>query len=729
MAEDFDFGRLMGTIVTSNEALAAEMRGVHDAILASLAATRANTGSSATARRARAGMKLLAGGADPSAGQTAAGAPAALGPVDPGAGRLGSAVPTTVEQARGNAYRARASMIFNALAGTTGGHGGGPQQGYGGQGGWGPQQGPGGGSGGIGTYVPGYGYYGGAGAPYGMGGGAGQGRPGGGIPPSGGGGGHSSHLGLLGTVASRVPVVGLAVRGVEEALSQREKNSYYQNVEGGSNASGFAERAHEELYRWSTAGMFSAAESREAFKGVTRIGYNNRSTQSGPGRQDALNFVYHGKSSYGATVDESLMTLQEASKSPLLALNALSGALKQLSDDAGAAGVNAQMARSHMVGLMTAAIGAGYGSGSVSAASSIQDTLSSYGKSYADTSGAGQLTPGFARYAAAQAGLTYGQLTNLQKTSPAKAAAIRTGVGLQGAAQVLTPDMQAFIAKRIGDYGGNIDERLSLMIASDFLTQFGRQVDPEVMTGQLSALTGMAFTDFDHALGWVAQQMAGNTEAARAANSAPASYSGLGVMSTTQAAAMGLTPSLAVKQRINGKVGSVKDYTTPGDYGQKTLNSYMASANVTGRFDPAIAALLQAVDTPTQQKVAVHTPGGLREMSLSDAILNHGDEIASGQVTFTSGKYKGKTVADLIGSKADSSRAFMPVADTLGSPISQADFAKAAGAPAAGSHVTIDLSADARRLLTVMGASGTAGAAGEAAPPVNPYAANPSTGR
>lgn len=742
MAEqDVDYGRLMGTLIKSLDALVAEERGVQSALLASLGAARDYSGSGTTARHARTGIKALAGGADASAGQITisgpgftAGRPA---DVDPGAGRIGTEVPRTLEEARGNAYRSRTGVIFNALAGATGGAiagrgkapwqslmfnslagttagggGPGPHPGGAGQaGGW-PSPGGGGGS----SYMPGYGYYGGSGTPYGMGGG-GQGGYGtgggrGGIPPSGGGAGSGGHLGVLGAIGSRVPVVGLAVRGMEEMLSQREKNAYYQGVEGGSNASGFAERAHEEGYRWSTAGMFSSGEAREAFKGVTRIGYNSKTSGGGPTRQDALNFAYHGKSSYGATVDESLMTLQEASKSTQISLKDLSGELKGLSDVAGKAGTNAQMARSQMVGLMSQAMGSGYGSGSVSAAASVQGTLASYGRSYADTSGAGQLTPGFARYAAAQAGMTYGQLASLQKTNPAKAAAIRTGTGLQGAAQVLTPDMQAFLTKRIKDYGGRVDESVSLQIASDFLRQFAREVDPDVMTGQLSRLTGFAFSDFDHAIGWVVQQMAGNTEAARSANQAPTDYTGLGTISRDQAAKQGIWSSM-----------------------DNIFNPQKASVVKGGKVDPVLAALSKTVSGA--EKVVVHTASGPRVVSVSEAMAKHPNELASGQVRFVGlSEYSGKSVSDVLGGKVDPARDWSgeaASADTAGVAAASSVWARISQGVAAGQtsgqHVTVDLSTDARKLLTVMGSTGTTGAAGEAAPPVNPFGLNPSASR
>lgn len=766
-----DYGKLMGTVVTELQALVAVQREVHQDFVAALGATRDFSSSGTVSRRARTGLKALAGGASAIAGQiSSASAGASSGPgvrrlVDPGAGRLSGPVPRTVEDARASAYGAQARRLFNAVAGfpqpsvpgsrvihflagtkqSRSASSGAAMQGAGAaqQGAQAAAASTGGSWSGSVPYVPGYGYYGGGGTPPMTGPGGGPGGRGGhgGIPPSGAGsGGGSSHLGLVGTIGAKIPVAGMAVRGVEELLSQREKNAYYQNVEGGSNAGGFGERLSEEGYRWSTLGMFSSGEARQAFKGVTRIGYNGRvSSGHGPGRQQALNFIYHGKSSYGATVDESLTTLQTASENTEVSLTSLSNTLKQLSDDAGKAGVNAQMARSQMMGLFQQAISSGYGSGATSAAGTISDTMASYGRSYANSDASGQLTPQYGRYAAAQAGMTYGQFTALQKTNPQAASKVRTGVGLQAINQVLTPQMQQYLRQQIVQYGGKVDESTSLQIASSFLQKFGRQIDPDVLNGQLSALTGIQFSDYDHALGWAAMQMSGNTEASHAGNQMPTDLTGTGNISTSQAFKWGLGQSWLDAAAFSNK--SVRQAVIPSK----------------GQVDPVMALLSQKMDT-SKQYVMVHTANGPQVMRLDQAMVSHRNEIAAGQVQFVGKQswaqdprthklngsivkdsYSGQTVSQVLGGQVDTSRQWQDEAqapaDKNSLPISKVPLAQqlanqtAANQAAASQTVTVDLSADARKLLTVMGQTGTTGAAGEAAPPLNPFAVNPSINR
>jgi hypothetical protein len=481
-------------------------------------------------------------------------------------------------------------------------------------------------------------------------------------------------------------------------------------------------------------GMFSSSEAREAFKGVTRLGYNGR-TSTGLGRQDALNFVYNGKKDYGASVDESLLTLQETSKTTQVSLSAVTDEMKKLSDTAGQFGVNAQMARSQLVGLFDQALGGGYGSGSLNAASSIQDTLTSYGRSYANVT-SNQLSPGYARYAAAQAGMTYGQLVALQKTNPQAAASVRSGAAMAGAASALTPQMQQFLSQRIKAYGGKVDESISLQIASEFLSNFARQMDPDVLRGQLSALTGMDFPDPDHAIGWVVMQMAGATEAANAAGQKSTSLSGVGTLSPSDAKARGLwspvTSSTTTTAGSGSGVGFLGASTVPGTK-PTTTKDYAVGSD--GRIDPVIAALQKKFPDPSKQTVYVHTASGLRAVTLAEAMTNHRNELASGTAMLANGQ----SIADVLGGAVDPTRDWSSEARAVDKSGVSAVAWKAAMNPLnpAGATsgmvgtgtVTVDLSADAKRLLTVMDATGIAGAAGQAAPPSNPYAANPSLTR
>jgi hypothetical protein len=144
-------------------------------------------------------------------------------------------------------------------------------------------------------------------------------------------------------------------------------------------------------------------------------------------------------------------------------------------------------------------------------------------------------------------------------------------------------------------------------------------------------------------------------------------------------------------------------------------------------------------------------------MRLDQAMASHRNELAAGQVQFVgtqkmvrdprTGKsslqwakdaYSGQTVSQVLGGQVDTSRSWQDEATAPGKggiPISQVPLASklanqtAANVAGANQTVTVDLSADARKLLTVMGQSGVTGAAGEAAPPLNPFATNPSINR
>jgi len=535
--------------------------------------------------------------------------------------------------------------------------------------------------------------------------------------------------------------------------NQREKNEYYQNVEGGGNFSGFGERAHEEAYVASTGAMFSSNEARTAFKGVTRLGYNGRvrdDYSSQGGRQDALDFIYHAKSSYGASVNESLKTLEQASKTPTLNLNQLNKALKDLSDTAGRAGVNTQMARSQMLSLMSTGVQAGYGAGSVSTAANIQMGKSVLGRGYEDIDLSGQMSQQYTYMASSNAGMTYNQYTALQSTNPLAASETRAGENLALLSQIFSQDEVNWVKQKADALGGKLDPNAALSIVPDFLRTFPNH-NISVIQQQLSAFGIVTTNDPQQALAYAFNLIAGNN-----GDLANAQKNG----TSTQP----MSASAAQKASSNSDSGLFKNFSTNIQHGSSTmaqigggalrgltfnqvkkgdtkadskaLQSYknLVKGN-NGERDPVIENLLQTIKDPDKAKVVVHTSDGQRVMSLSDAIKSHTNELSSGEATFVSGDEKGKTVQDILGSgHIDSSADWTSEASKSSSKTGQSldawkkkhkdDYDSIFGSGSStGSNgkVVIDLSDSAKQLLKIGSTTGIAGANGEGAPPVNSY--------
>lgn len=528
--------------------------------------------------------------------------------------------------------------------------------------GGGDDDGPGGGGSGAGTPPPGGGGPGGAGA--GAGGAGGGGRPGGGgggpggggAPPGGPAGGPApGGTGALSGVINNMPFIGTANDMIAEFRSQLNKNAYYQNIEGGSNVAGFAERGKEELYRWTTAGYYNEEEARQAFKGVSRIGYaGNSKGLINNSRSEALRFISSGKFQYGADVGESLGSLETASRDSRISLQMLSRALKDVSDTAGKAGVNAQMMREQFTNLLGAAIQQGYGAGSIGFARSTTELQASYGRGFENTDFSGRLATGYTYRIASNANLSPTQYTTMQQTNPTAAAQLRTKADIQTINQLFSAEEIQWIQAEVAKYGGKAavakQPDIVAQISQDFYGAHpNRNIDADTMV--LASLSGIKLTN-QTAMQWVVEQLAGNTEAAQAQKD----QAEAGFRKTSDAGLNKFrdnTTASGINRLI--KAGVSKPFTLSGGGStfSKTEGAYVAQAEKTGKESGVIEALMenlkkQGVDLDTT-KVVVNTSGGRREMTLSDAITNFPNEVAAGKVQFSKGELRGQSTSDVAG--------------------------------------------------------------------------------
>jgi hypothetical protein len=505
-----------------------------------------------------------------------------------------------------------------------------------------------------------------------------------------------------------------------EVRSQRDKNAYYQSIEGGSNFDGFAERGHEEAYRWSTFGVLSSDEARKAFKGVTKLGYNSK-VEGGPGRQDALNFIYHGKTRRGETVDESLQQLQVNSKNALGSLNDLSDALNAVSDSAGKAGVNSQQARAEFTQLMDQAIKSGYGSASTDVARQEQDLKNSYGRSFQDVDASGRLSQSHAYMAASLGGISVSQY--LTGGADVKAGADQA-LDQATVKAALKPGVEDWIKSHIKAAGGKVDEQEATQLGQQMLQQFYAN-DPYALSAVVASLSGYSNLSSDpvKAATWLVQQ-----------------YNGKGALATAKADEKKTSKSNAVKgglssisypdqERSGGILGI-------GGHNSKAYDAYSDWVHEKGhgrlQDDPVVDSLLDKIKGDDKTKVAVTTKSGKRVVSLADAVKNHRNELASGKAVIVEGDQAGKSVADILGkSSVDPLRDFSKEAKASDkSGESYAKWEKGSGAKEkkARHDFQLSLTPEARRLLTVLDSTGVAGSSATATPPLSPYASNPSYG-
>lgn len=570
-----------------------------------------------------------------------------------------------------------------------------------------------------------------------------------------GGGSWGASTGLGGWTRSNLPIMGArfgpwgAVAGAalsaatqipEEIRSQRDKNAFYQSVEGGSNFAGFGERLKEETYRWTTPMMFSSDEARRAFKGVTKLGYNSK-IEGGPGRQDALDFVYHGKSAYGATVDESLQELQAASKNAQVNFKDLSNALKDVSDSAGKAGINAQQARAEMTQLMDQATKSGYGSSATDVARMEQKTKLGYGRSFQDVDVSGRLSSSHAYMASSLAGISVSEyLTGGAKTKGAADAKLDKAT--MGA--VLKPGVEEWIKEQIGKSGGNVSESVATQIGEDMLQRFYAN-DPFALSqvvASLSGQTGLA-EDPVKAATWIVQQHNGKGAGAAVKEMSKEDKAAAKKTSKKNSISTGVGEGMRIAGTDRGPnagknaMGSRLDeersggFLGIGSHASGAVQAYNAwHKKKGGQEDPVIWNLLNAIEGDEKSKVAVSTKGGKRVVSLEDAVKRHRNELASGKAVIMEGDKAGKTVAEVLGKdKVDPLRDFSKEKsrkETAGQSYASWEKDHTKKGKGGERKLQIGLTAEARRLLTVVDSTGTKGSAATANPPLSPYPANPS---
>jgi hypothetical protein len=546
--------------------------------------------------------------------------------------------------------------------------------------------------------------------------------------------------------------VGTAIGGVEQIgnlyLSEREKNRRYQSMVGGSNWDAFGDRASEEVYRWSLGFGMSGAMARKSFQGVTALGYNGRTTGNLQNRQQALDFVYHNYNNRGMDVQESLGFLQTASHDATVSFQDLSTALKDVSDTAGKAGDNAIAMRQSFESMLATAIGTGAGSGSAKIAGILSTTQASYGREFMGSDFTGQLSTQYQYQIGAQYGLSPGQVQGLIRNNPQEYSRMITGSQGSWINTVFSPAQVNELKQLIGQYGttqAGVDT-----ISKMFLDKHP-EIDVNVLAQTLSGpLTGVQL-DPSNVMKWVVQQLAGNTAAAHAGDTkthAPTSASGTtktgGVSGgNVQTGKYGLyqpnkdnTPDTGLKgvqsglETINaGKYGLTDIFS--GNVGSKTNQAgkaYVDQMKKSGQRDPVLEAILQNVQDPNSVQVKVSTSSGERVMSFADAMKYFPNELASGNVQFVSGKEKGKTTSDLVGAgnvdpTRDISKELTSAAGAKAGTTAD-DYFKKHPADKGGStptqKVTIDLSTEAKKLLTVLPSTSNESSA-TGYPPYNPY--------
>jgi hypothetical protein len=525
-----------------------------------------------------------------------------------------------------------------------------------------------------GPWAPAPGGGGGPGVPGGPGGGGPPAAPGGAPaapgPPGGGGaapGGIMHHIGSrialsggsaggIGSMVRKLPVIGLGVdladKGVDFYQNQREAGRQFQEVEGGTNLGGQAERAHRAIYQLSMFGRMPEGASAEAFNAVTDLGYNRAAAgqaQQPQNRQSALNFIYHNYTQTGMDVDDSVKTLQIASQNATVSLSQVSTALEQVSNTAGKAGVNAQQMRQQFDQIFNTALQQGAGSSSPQLAQGLASQQAAYGKALASVNFGGSLSTGQQYLMAGEYGITPADTQYIQRTNPQQYQNMISGNALAAIQRYFTPEefqsLQQMIAAQGG--GGQVSGDDATAIGQQFLNQWQPQdsrLDENTLAAQMNALTGLNLSP-GQVMTWIVGQVAGfGTKAAQQSGTGGApvpagktSGAPTGQYGLAQSRIITTSTGRAAALAVNG--ASVQGQTwqqvlTSGSAPQ-TAREYLAQEKKTGQRNPVLESLLQSKLWGGDQ-VQVMTATGPRVMSYQNAMKYYPNELAAGNARFFS---------------------------------------------------------------------------------------------
>lgn len=566
--------------------------------------------------------------------------------------------------------------------------------------------------------------------------------------------------------AKHLPVVGLAADAAEKGghfyQEQREKGRNYQEIEGGSNAAAQLERGHEEVYRLGMGFGMSEDAARQSFYGVTSLGYGRRGPSgTSQNRQDALNFVYHNYNNRGMDVGESLQVLQTASQNATVNFKGLSDALKDVSDTAGKAGVNAKTMRAQFDSALGQGLQAGAGNGAVSLARSLTSTQASYGRMFQNQNFGNELNTTQTYMIGGRYGLSPGQTQTMMRTQPQEYARMLTGNNstVIDSLPGMTAESKADLMSIIQTYGGSgtIDEQKADAIGTEWLNKWQptTNIDLNVWATVINQMTGMQL-DPNSVMSWVVQQVSGNTEAAHAGNqpkntNVPVKSSKYGDLTNGAGAAPtgksglykdpnvsgGKSSGEKAPNMASGPLRGLKDINAGHEWwgGKATNNAAENYINTVGKNktrDPVMESLLQNVKDPNKTHVQVSTKSGTRVVTFADAVKYFPNELTSGNAVFVDGPQAGRRPQEVTGGTIDTSRSTTSeMQDAKGGQVGQSlsDWQKKhpTKGGAAGGNVTVDLTAEAKKLLQLLPSNNNP-AAGSATVPTNPYPSQASRG-
>lgn len=468
--------------------------------------------------------------------------------------------------------------------------------------------------------------------------------------------------------------IGLISDIYKTAVGVTEDASRYQGMEGGSTRlHGAHELVREKGYGLTTRAAnpngLTGQEAMQAFADVTSMGYRDDAPRRGQiSRGAMLDFFQRNKTNMGMNENESLSVANAAITNGAVdsaeGLEALSKALHQVSDAAGAAGVNALLARQNFLTMFQGLTNAGAGTGATALAAAGTTSLAQYGRSMQNIDTSVQFGEQFQFRAAAHSGMSVGAYQNLLRTDPGAAQGVVDQMTSRGINNAIGAQAVEWIKQQAKKYGGpegvSNDPTLLQQLADDYQQAFKPNL---IRLMQVIQNTTGVQVEEGQVTKWVVGHVLGLNASGKINQTGRAAEGSAVVQSggKTTAAGGGAANTASMQMLAPTGSGNTGQERTAGgrglNAGQQAYFDYTHSqGKAAGYHDPVIEKMLGAVKDQKNTKVLVHHQGGSRLVSVADAIKYFPNEIAAGQVSFVDKDKNVTNFAEQVGVEGDSSR-------------------------------------------------------------------------
>lgn len=511
--------------------------------------------------------------------------------------------------------------------------------------------------------------------------------------------------------------------------TQRAQNAEWQSILGGGQRDAIGQRIEQRLFGLSQFGVMDSEQAQAAFRSVSETG------MVGEERSNALNFVMQNYRQLGMSVEESMELVRIAAETGTESLQGVAQSLRQVSESAVEAGVNAEKARKMFIGQYESLLSlTGSGVGSAQLASALTSAsvglgrdMAGYGINFDDPMylsrlGATQFGGATFNQMLAMAGTFEGQMQLLQgaeRLMQQDLSLMFTGGGLQRALSL--------IEQHRDPSTGQVPDSSIDTIVNELLADPNNGFIPAQRMPSVLQTLGLDAQDIRGSLRFVIRSLAGqyrpSQELAEQAKSMEAQQLDQRSVQAAQAVQFhghrGSDRGFGKDTQFHEEARRAQDSVNRGflnlgigflgadDEGQRVQEAYDAFMASTGMYGGIVGEIAGDSTIRSQiDKVKVMTPEGERIVDLWTAIEYYGDQVMRGDVSVVQGSAAGATLAEVAGQGfADSD--FQVTSATEG-PVKgqtiedfQAELDKQRRRGEDVGTVVIGLTPDARRILNV----------------------------